>query len=60
MSALTMAIIAAVIIVLPVVLMFLFNGTNEADSRGQRISRRWRSRANTVRGMSAGEGPTAS
>jgi hypothetical protein len=60
MSALTMAIIATAIILLPVVLMFAFNGTNQSDSRGQRISRRWRARAKTPRGMSAGQGPTAS
>ncbi len=26
---------------LPLVLMVLFNGTDEADSRGRRISRKW-------------------
>lgn len=43
MSIWTMVIIAAVVVLLPVVLMFAFNGTDEADSRGRRISRRWRS-----------------
>ena len=60
MSGLTMAIIAAVVVALPVVLMLAFNGTNEADSRGRRISRRWRARVRTPRGMRAGRGPTAS
>ena len=54
-----MAIIAAAVILLPVVLMLAFNGTNEADSRGRRISRRWRSKT-TRRATSAGRGPTAS
>ena len=45
MSIATMVIIAAVVVLLPVALMFAFNGTNEADSRGRRISRRWRSNA---------------
>ena len=59
MSVLTMAIIAAVVIALPIVLMFAFNGTNQADSRGRRISRRWRART-TARAMRTGQGPTAS
>lgn len=60
MSGLTMAIIAAVVVALPVVLMLVFNGTNEADSAGRRLSRRWRARVHTARGMQAGRGPTAS
>ena len=44
MSILTMAILAAVIIALPLVLMLAFNGRNEADSRGRRISRTWRAK----------------
>jgi hypothetical protein len=40
-----MLIITAVVVLLPVVLMFAFNRTDEADSRGRRISRRWRARA---------------
>ena len=44
MSGWAMAIIAAVVVLLPVLLMFAFNGTDEADSRGRRISRRWRAR----------------
>ena len=45
MSALAMVIITAVVVLLPVVLMFVFNGTDQADSAGRRISRRWRVRA---------------
>lgn len=37
-----MWVIAAVVVVLPLVLMLAFNGVNEADSRGRRIDRRWR------------------
>jgi hypothetical protein len=33
--------IAIVVVVLPLVLMVAFNGTNLADSRGRRLSRRW-------------------
>ena len=44
MSIVAMVVITAVIVALPVVLMLAFNGTNEADSRGRRISRRWRAR----------------
>lgn len=44
MSALTMAILAAIVVLLPVVLMVAFNGRNEADSRGRRISRAWRTK----------------
>lgn len=39
-----MVVIAVVVVALPFVLMFAFNGANEADSRGRRISRRWRAR----------------
>ena len=44
MSTTTMVILAAIVVALPVVLMFVFNRTDEADSRGRRISRRWRVR----------------
>ena len=44
MSATTMGILAAVIVALPILLMFAFNGRNEADSRGRRISRTWRTK----------------
>ena len=40
-----MIVITVTVLLLPVVLMFMFNGRNEADSRGRRISRRWRARA---------------
>jgi len=33
--------IAVVVIVLPFILMIAFNGMDEADSRGRRISRKW-------------------
>ncbi|MGH8933194.1 MAG: hypothetical protein ACRDZO_21825 [Egibacteraceae bacterium] len=33
--------IGVVVVVLPFVLMVAFNGTDEADGRGRRISRRW-------------------
>lgn len=39
-----MWVITVVVVALPFVLMLSMNGTNEADSRGRRISRRWRSR----------------
>ena len=41
MAAWLMWTIATVVVVLPFVLMFAFNGTDEADARGRRISRRW-------------------
>lgn len=44
MSTWVMVVITAVVVLLPVVLMFAFNRTDEADSRGRRISRRWRVR----------------
>ncbi len=42
MSTWAMVVIAAVVVVLPFVLMVAFNGRDEADSSGRRISRRWR------------------
>ena len=39
-----MVVITVVVVVLPLILMLAMNGTNEADSRGRRISRRWRTR----------------
>lgn len=42
--SLWMVIITVVVLVLPLVLMFTMNGMDEADSRGRRISRRWRAR----------------
>ena len=40
-----MIVITVIVLLLPVALMFMFNGRNEADSRGRRVSRRWRARA---------------
>lgn len=37
-----MLVIGAVFVALPFVLMFGFNGRNEADSRGRRLDRTWR------------------
>ena len=45
MSPWAMVVITAVVVLLPVVLMVAFNRTDEADSRGRRISRRWRVRS---------------
>jgi hypothetical protein len=47
MSGWVMWTIAVVVVLLPVVLMFAFNGTDLADARGRRISRRWRGRLET-------------
>ncbi|HWB71373.1 MAG TPA: hypothetical protein VG452_04080 [Egibacteraceae bacterium] len=33
--------LGAAVVALPVVLMVAFNGDDEADSRGRRVSRRW-------------------
>ena len=44
MSVLSMVILAAVVVALPVILMLVFNGRNEADSQGRRISRTWRAK----------------
>lgn len=44
MSVRVMVILTAIVVLLPLVLMFAFNRTDEADSRGRRISRRWRVR----------------
>ena len=41
MSGVAMALIAGVVILLPVVLMIVFNGGNVADSRGRRVFHRW-------------------
>ncbi len=32
------------IVALPIVLTYAFHGTNQADARGRRLSRRWRGR----------------
>lgn len=44
LDATVMWIIGAIIVLLPFVLMVVFNGTNQSDSRGRRISRTWRGR----------------
>ena len=41
MSGWVMAVIAAVVVLLPVVLMIAFNRDNVADSRGRRVFRTW-------------------
>jgi hypothetical protein len=38
-----MYVLAAVIVVLPFVLMTVFNGGNRADARGRRTNHRWTS-----------------
>lgn len=43
MSPWLMVALTVVFALLPFVLMVAFNGSDEADSRGNRISRRWRS-----------------
>jgi hypothetical protein len=43
-----MLVAAAVILVLPLVLMVAFNGGNRADSRGRRINHTWRSRRQEI------------
>lgn len=37
-----MIVISAAVVLLPFALMFGMNGSNEADSRGRRLDRRWR------------------
>lgn len=39
-----MWLVAAVVLALPVALMWIFHGEDLSDSRGVRISRRWRHR----------------
>lgn len=39
-----MWVVAALVLVLPVALMVVFNGQDVADSRGRRVSTRWRVR----------------
>jgi hypothetical protein len=36
--------VGVAIFLLPFVLMFAFNGVDQADSRGRRLNRRWRVR----------------
>ena len=44
MTLWVMWLVAAVVLLLPVALMIIFNGGDVADSRGRRISNRWRRR----------------
>jgi thiosulfate reductase cytochrome b subunit len=44
----TMWVLAAVIVLLPFVLMLLFNGRNRADARGRRIDAAWRQRRQEI------------
>ncbi len=41
MTVWVMWLVAALVLLLPVALMIIFNGEDVADSRGRRISRRW-------------------
>lgn len=41
MTVWAMVAVAVVVVALPFVLMFAFNGADRADSRGRRINRRW-------------------
>lgn len=41
MTVWLMVLVAAVVLLLPLVLMWIFQGSDVADSRGRRISRRW-------------------
>ncbi|MBA2575391.1 MAG: hypothetical protein H0V05_01925 [Euzebyaceae bacterium] len=43
METWSMWVLGVFFVALPFVLMAVFNGADEADSRGRRISRRWRS-----------------
>ena len=40
-----MWVIGVAIVLLPFVLTYVFNGRNQADSRGRRINRRWQGRS---------------
>ncbi|CAN5920629.1 hypothetical protein BH23ACT10_BH23ACT10_12420 [soil metagenome] len=44
MTVWVMWLVAAVVVLLPLALMMIFHGSDVADSRGRRISRRWRRR----------------
>jgi len=44
MTVWVMWLVAAVVLLLPVALMMIFHGQDVADSRGRRISTRWRRR----------------
>lgn len=40
-----MWVLGAVIVLLPFAITYTLNGTNQSDSRGRRISRRWQGRS---------------
>ena len=40
-----MWILGAAIVLLPFAITYALNGTNQSDSRGRRVSRRWRGRS---------------
>lgn len=44
MTVWVMWLVAVAVVVLPLALMAIFHGADVADSRGRRISRRWRRR----------------
>ena len=44
MTAWVMWLVVAIVLALPVALMIIFNGEDVSDSRGRRISSRWRRR----------------
>jgi hypothetical protein len=44
MTVWVMWLVVAAVVLLPVALMLIFNGDDVADSRGRRISQRWRHR----------------
>lgn len=44
----TMWVLAAVIVLLPFVLMVVFNGRDRADARGRRIDAAWRTRRQEI------------
>jgi hypothetical protein len=44
MTEWVMWVVAAIVLLLPVALMALFHGEDVSDSRGRRVSRRWRHR----------------
>lgn len=44
MTVWVMWLVAAIVLLLPVALMVIFNGEDVSDSRGRRVFRRWRHR----------------
>ena len=45
MTVWVMWLVAVIVLLLPVALMIIFHGEDVADSRGRRVSHRWRSRS---------------